>query len=98
MFVFFLFVVVVVVFFCCFFFFFFFFFLFQAVVFSCLLLFRNDIQTDKLKILRSFGFKNIIDIPDKIDKNSSVLVNNFKFVWTNYLGLAADRKIHVICH
>ena len=34
----------------------------------------------------------MIDIPDEIDKSSSVLVNHCKFVRANNLGLAADSK------
>ena len=51
--------------------------------------------TLKLKILPLFSL-HIIDIIDKIDKSSSVPKNNCKFVWTNYMGLAADSKIQLI--
>ena len=38
----------------------------------------------------------MIDISDKIDKTSLVLVNHNQFVTANYLGLAADPKIHFL--
>ena len=53
-------------------------------------------SSSTLKILQRVTLHEIIDIPDKLDKSSLVLVKHFKFVRANYLGQAADGKIHFI--